>query len=129
MTTVTRRTELKEAARRFHALSDSTRLRLVLALADGERCVCELMDLMGAAQSRLSFHLRVLKEAGVVRDRRDGRWVYYTLESDVLEGMADLLQAAGQGRWRPRSLRVRGGLVLSGVTGGDSSCCGPDGND
>lgn len=68
-----------------HALSDPTRLQIVERLRGGEQCVCELMDVLDAAQSRLSFHLRVLKEAGLVLDRRDGRWVYYTLNRDALE--------------------------------------------
>src|SRR5690606_26846092 len=53
-------------ARWFHALSDETRLRIVDLLQRGERCVCELQDALGAAQSRLSFHLKVLREAGLV---------------------------------------------------------------
>lgn len=68
----------------FHALSDPTRLEIVDLLRHGERCVCELVDALDAAQSRLSFHLKVLKEAGLVADRRDGRWVYYTLDTDAL---------------------------------------------
>jgi ArsR family transcriptional regulator, arsenate/arsenite/antimonite-responsive transcriptional repressor len=55
--------------------------------------VCELTDHLDAAQSRLSFHLRVLKEAGLVTDRREGRWMYYTLNSDVLAEAAELAQA------------------------------------
>jgi DNA-binding transcriptional ArsR family regulator len=48
----------------FHALSDETRLEIIGLLRGGERCVCELTDTLDAAQSRLSFHLRVLKDAG-----------------------------------------------------------------
>jgi ArsR family transcriptional regulator len=73
------------AADAFRVLSDPTRLRILERLRHGERCVCELMDLLDAAQSRLSFHLRVLKEAGLVTDRRDGRWVHYTLVPGALE--------------------------------------------
>jgi len=73
-----------ETARLFHALSDPTRLAILDRLRDGERCVCDLMDSLDAAQSRLSFHLKVLKEAGLVSDRRDGRWVYYTLSQGIL---------------------------------------------
>ena len=58
------------AARWFHALSDETRLQIVELLSHGERCVCELQDTLDAAQSRLSFHLRTLKDAGLVTDRR-----------------------------------------------------------
>ena len=60
------------AARWFHALSDETRLEIVRLLSHGERCVCELQDVLGAAQSRLSFHLKTLKDAGLVTDRREG---------------------------------------------------------
>ena len=48
-------------------------------LLGGEHCVCDLMTHVGAAQSRLSYHLKVLKDAGLVTDRRVGRWSYYTL--------------------------------------------------
>lgn len=99
--------DLDAAAKRFGALSDPTRLRILELLVDGERCVCELTDALDAAQSRLSFHLRTLKEAGLVRDRRDGRWVYYTLETDVLGEMASLLSGAEAGElsWRVPSRR------------------------
>jgi len=88
----------EETARLFHALSDATRLGILERLRDGERCVCDLMDSLDAAQSRLSFHLKVLKEAGLVSDRRDGRWVYYTLSQGALaeagEYVAELKSAA-----------------------------------
>ncbi len=83
----------------FHALSDETRLEIIELLRRGERCVCELTDSLDAAQSRLSFHLRVLKDAGIVRDRKDGRWVYYELEPDVFEEMQALISGM-----RPRVL-------------------------
>jgi ArsR family transcriptional regulator len=78
------------AAQLFHALSDETRLSILECLRGSERCVCELTDDLEAAQSRLSFHLRVLKEAGLVTDRREGRWMYYTLNADVLAEAAEL---------------------------------------
>ena len=80
------------AADAFRVLSDPTRLLILERLRNGERCVCDLMDLLDAAQSRLSFHLRVLKEAGMVSDRRDGRWVYYTLIPGALEEAEAFLQ-------------------------------------
>ena len=83
--------DLTRAARAFHALSDRTRLELVQFLMSGERCVCDLQDGLGAAQSRLSFHLKTLKEAGLVTDRREGRWVYYSLDLDALGDLAGLL--------------------------------------
>lgn len=81
------RPSVVRAARLFHALSDETRLEIVRMLRHGERCVCELTDALNAAQSRLSFHLKTLKEAGLVTDRRDGRWVYYALEPAALAQM------------------------------------------
>ena len=83
--------QLETVTSRFHALSDSTRLALVMRLRNGERCVCDLMDVLDATQSRLSFHLRVLKDAGLVTHRRDGRWVYYTLAPDALQEMRETL--------------------------------------
>ena len=101
--------ELTRAARAFHALSDRTRLELVQCLMGGERCVCDLQDGLGAAQSRLSFHLKTLKEAGLVSDRREGRWVYYALDLDALGDLAGLLT----------EVQARGALCCT-----DEGCCG-----
>ena len=76
---------------RFQAVAEETRFRIVQLLTDGERCVCELQEELGAAQSRLSFHLKKLKEAGVVSARRDGRWVHYSLVPEALEEMRAFL--------------------------------------
>lgn len=75
----------------FHALSDETRLRLLERLREGEQCVCELTDVFKTGQSRLSFHLRVLKDAGLVTDRPEGRWIYYSLNRDALVELEDLI--------------------------------------
>ena len=90
---------LKKSATLFHALSDETRLALFERLREGEQCVCELMDTMKAAQSRLSFHLKVLKDAGLIRDRREGRWMYYSIDPDAIEELemvVDTLKQAGK---------------------------------
>jgi ArsR family transcriptional regulator len=79
--------------RRFHALADPTRLRIIDRLRDGEECVCNLTGPLDIRQSRLSFHLRALKEAGLVSDRKDGRWVYYSLKQDALDEMVQALEA------------------------------------
>ncbi len=69
--------DLARLTRRFQALSDETRLRIIDMLRSGERCVCELTEALDAGQSRLSFHLKVLKDAGLVVDRKVGtRRVY-----------------------------------------------------
>lgn len=74
-----------------HALSDETRLRILERLSAGERCVCELTAALGAGQSRLSFHLRTLKESRLVRDRRDGRWMYYSIDPEAVARVGELL--------------------------------------
>ncbi|MGH2403851.1 MAG: ArsR/SmtB family transcription factor [bacterium] len=86
------------AARLFHALSDETRLAVVERLRDGERCVCELMDDVDAAQSRLSFHLKVLRDAGIVGCRREGRWAYYWLKPETFEDALTVVKALSPSR-------------------------------
>jgi ArsR family transcriptional regulator, arsenate/arsenite/antimonite-responsive transcriptional repressor len=81
----------KKAVTLFHALSDETRLALLDQLKGGERCVCELTDVMKAGQSRLSFHLKVLKDAGLLLDRREGRWMYYSINPDAIEELEELV--------------------------------------
>ena len=86
----------------FRALSDETRIAIVRRLAAGERCVCDLQDLLDAAQPRLSYHLKTLKDAGLIADRRDGRWVHYALVPGALEsvvGFMEEMEAAAQ-EWR-----------------------------
>ena len=85
------RTDYTRAARLFHALSDEIRLEVIDLLRDGERCVCELTAALDIAQPRLSWHLRALKEAGILTDRKEGRWVYYALARDTFEEAESVL--------------------------------------
>src|ERR1700691_3199009 len=75
--------DLSTITRQYRALADPTRLRIVDLLRGGERCVCELTDALDLGQSLLSFHLKTLKDAGLVSDRREGRWAYYALSPDA----------------------------------------------
>lgn len=63
----------------FHALSDPLRLKVLDLLRTQELCVCDLCDSLNVNQSKLSFHLKVLKEVELVRSRQEGRWIYYSL--------------------------------------------------
>lgn len=81
---------------RLQALGEETRLRVVQLLVQGERCVCELQAELGASQSRLSFHLRRLKDAGLVQDRKEGRWVHYSLIPGVLQELGAWVQEIPQ---------------------------------
>jgi ArsR family transcriptional regulator len=76
----------------FHALGDDTRLDILDRLRGGERCVCELTDALQTSQSRLSFHLKVLKDAGLIQDRPEGRWIYYSINPDAVEELERLVQ-------------------------------------
>jgi ArsR family transcriptional regulator len=78
----------------FKALSDETRLRIVKLLEHGELCVCYLVAAVDMSQPKVSFHLKVLKEAGLVKDRREGKWMHYRLdESDLFRRLLFLSAA------------------------------------
>ena len=66
----------------FKALADPTRLRMIALLADDEVCVHELADRLNMGQSAVSHQLRTLRQLRIVRQRRDGRHVYYRLDDD-----------------------------------------------
>ncbi len=68
----------------FKALSDETRLRILKLLERGELCVCDIVAALDMIQPNVSFHLGVLKEAGFIKDRRQGKWIHYRLDdSDI----------------------------------------------
>jgi ArsR family transcriptional regulator, arsenate/arsenite/antimonite-responsive transcriptional repressor len=69
----------KSIAAGFHALSDPLRLQILELLREQELCVCELCDRLLVPQSKLSFHLKTLKEATLVCSRQEGRWIYYSI--------------------------------------------------
>ena len=106
---VTAAPKLPRAAELFHALSDETRLAIVRRLQNGEQCVCHLTDMLDAEQSRMSFHLRVLKDAGLVHDRREGRWIHYHLNKEAFVELAELVDDI-----KPSNRRL---------TVADVSCC------
>ena len=82
-----------DVAQVFQALSDETRLLILEQLKDGEQCVCDLTEVFKTGQSRLSFHLRVLKDAGLILARPEGRWMYYSLNADGVEELQDVVNS------------------------------------
>lgn len=90
-----------QARQLLKALADPIRLRVIEALDSGERCVCELTSELGLAQSKLSFHLKVLKEAGLLADRQSGRWIYYQLQPQALESLRGWLAELAAGCTAP----------------------------
>jgi len=81
------------------ALADENRVRVLLALQDGELCVCQITELFGLAASTISKHLSILYQAGLVDSRKDGRWMYYCLPARAASAPAR--EAI---RWVARSL-------------------------
>ncbi len=75
---------MSELAVLFKALADGTRLRVLKLLERGELCVCEIAAALALEQPRLSFHLRILKQAGLIVDRRRERWIFYHLNEEDL---------------------------------------------
>jgi len=66
-------------------IADPNRLRILALLARGERCVCDIETPLDLPQNLASHHLAALKRAGLARDRREGKWVYYSLDADALD--------------------------------------------
>lgn len=70
---------MKQELSLFKALSDETRLRIMVLLCEKELCVCQIMWALDLDQAKVSRHLTVLRNAGIVEDRREGLWIYYSL--------------------------------------------------
>ena len=74
----------------FKALADPTRLRIMFLLRERDLCVCELMFILEMEQSRVSHHMRVLREAGIAEDVREGRWIIYRIPDGARPILRDL---------------------------------------
>lgn len=102
----------------FRAFADRTRLRILRLLTEGELCVCDLMSVLGSPQPFVSRHLGYLRRAGLVTDRRQGLWRYYSLVKparglqsrliDCAAGCVDEIDALKKDRERLRRLRKTG---------------------
>jgi ArsR family transcriptional regulator len=83
---------MRELIKILDALSDETRLRMVTLLSGGELCVCEIMQALDISQTRASRNLGILRDAGLLVDRREGQWVYYSLSKEVLARYSKLVK-------------------------------------
>lgn len=79
----------------FKALANEKRLRIVKALRNGELCACELETVLDAPQSTVATHLRKLRDVGIVRTRKDGKWTYYRIADTASLQLLDLADALG----------------------------------
>jgi len=111
-TTVPAADDTDDALEALRFLSDGNRLRIVRSLSRRESCVCELIDQLGLSQPLVSYHLRRLREAGLVRSRRKAQWVYYSLEPEAWDRFT-----------RPiRAVCHAGGLPPEAAYGASASC-------
>lgn len=74
--------DYKEEARIFKAFSDENRLQILAQLREGEKCACKLLETLQISQPTLSHHARILCEAGIIRGRKEGKWVHYSLDPE-----------------------------------------------
>ncbi|MGI6184303.1 MAG: ArsR/SmtB family transcription factor [Candidatus Fimadaptatus sp.] len=84
--------EYVDNARVFKAFCDENRLRILELLRSGEKCACVLLDDLHIAQSTLSHHMKILCDSGVVRGRKEGKWVHYSIEPEGAESAIQLLK-------------------------------------
>ena len=102
---------LVSRAKVFKALAHPSRLFILEQLTDGERCVCELTDMIGADMSTVSKHLSVLKSAGVIQDDKRGLQVYYSLKMPCIlrffDCVGEVLQTNAQEQWEMVSPETR----------------------
>ena len=82
---------VKNEVKIFKALADETRLRIIEFLKNGERCVCEIIPMTGKSQPAVSQHLRILSEAGILKSRKEGTSVYYTINDKRVMGIIRML--------------------------------------
>jgi len=82
----------------FHAISESTRTAILELLSQRERCVTELQQILDAPLSTVSYHLKVLRESGLVHEQRAHRWKYFSLREDTLEHMSMFARVIGPGK-------------------------------
>ncbi len=81
--------KLYDLAELFKVFGDTTRIKILCALFEEEMCVCDIAALLGMTQSAISHQLRVLKSAGLVKYRKQGKIVYYSLDDDHIENIFD----------------------------------------
>jgi ArsR family transcriptional regulator len=106
------------------ALADATRVRVLAALRGGELCVCELSDALEVAQSTLSTHLQVIREADLVQTRKEGKWVYYALKPEAKRLLKGVFDFFADGLESDKLLRRDAGRLQKRLAEReDGACC------
>ena len=113
-----------DANRFFTALSNEIRLRcIILMQVQGELCVCELTYAFGLSQPMISRHLSVLKDAGVVIDRREGQWIYYKINPNLMSWEKSVLKTTSKANVENHPFRDDQGTLLDMPNRPNSTCC------
>jgi len=85
---------LQEILEILKVLSDEVRLKIVYLLSKNELCVCELMEALNMSQSRISNHLRILRDTKIIKSKREGKWIFYSLAKNTIDkGVKDIIGA------------------------------------
>lgn len=84
--------EYTEAAKVFKAFCDENRLQILALLRSGEKCACKLLEELHIGQSTLSHHMRILCDSGVVKGRKEGKWVHYSIDQTGADRARQLLE-------------------------------------
>ena len=86
----------------MESLSDPIRINILELMMGGEICVCDIVKVTGLSQSKISYHIKILKDSGLISDRQEGRWVYYKLDLEVLSDIknwrGNLIQSSSSKR-------------------------------
>ncbi|EAX46378.1 transcriptional regulator, ArsR family [Thermosinus carboxydivorans Nor1] len=96
---------MKDLAQIFKALGDETRLEIVKMLRGRQLCVCEIMDAFKLSQPAISHHLKILRQAGVIDDAKEGKWVFYSLNPEafrLIEAFLTQIRRLDEGEARRR---------------------------
>ena len=103
------------------ALGDENRIKIILLLAEREMCVCEIIEMLDLSQPAVSHHLKILKHAGLVQDKRGGRWIFYSLDLDFLSEIKRMLQ---EKMWTPLEALEKTGIPPSPARKDGTICQG-----
>ena len=101
----------------FRAFSDERRLRVLELLTEGEKCGCVLLEELGISQPTLSYHMKILRQSGIVKERPVGPWKYYSIDAEGCAYAQKLLQALSFGGEKVEIKLIRAlGKLSSAVT-------------
>ena len=95
---------MKKIIEALKALGEENRIEIIRMLCEEEMCVCELIEKLHLSQSAVSHHVKILKQAGLINDRRRGQWIFYSLDRDAFRELSDAMEAkildpVQQSRW------------------------------